>query len=287
MKTPTSAEDFSGWIGRSEVKTDVLESTRVIALEAALGRTNGFQIGDPLPPLRHWLYFWDPVPPAELGTDGHPRVGSFMPPSSLPRRMWAGGRLQLISPLHLGDAVERRSIIMKIEAKGGRSGNLLFVTVQHELTGPGGLAIIEEQDIVYRDIVASGSSADAPTDTVPAAWRKTTVVDPVLLFRYSALTMNGHRIHYDAAYARAVELYPELVVQGPLQATLLADLAQDRVGAPLRRFAFRGRGPAFSGRPLNLSGDPKGQGGTLWTDQGGSQLMTADFSCQRYEEMVP
>jgi 3-methylfumaryl-CoA hydratase len=270
------AEDFASWVGRQEQASDRLDATRTNALAAALGKPAALADGDPLPLLHHWLYFWDVRPPAGLGPDGHPARGGFLPPVPLPRRMWAGGRLSFFAPLHIGERATRTSTILKVEAKSGRSGDLVFVTVEHRLQGAAGLALIEEQDLVYRGAAAPGSIPAPAADVTPAAaWRETIDPDSVLLFRYSALTMNGHRIHYDRPYAIGDEAYPGLVVHGPLQATLLLDLAARNLTAPIASFDFRGLSPAFDGAPLHICGEPVANGVTVWTEQGGARNMVA------------
>jgi 3-methylfumaryl-CoA hydratase len=271
------SDDFSAWVGKQEHLTDVLEPARSNALRAALGETEALAAGAELPLLHHWLYFWNVQPPTALGVDGHPAKGGFLPPVSLPRRMWAGGRLKFHAPLVLGETVTKTSTILKVEAKSGKSGNLVFVTVEHTLTGAQGLAVTEEQDIVYREPAAAGSIA-APQDgseAPAAAWRREVDPDPVLLFRYSALTMNGHRIHYDRPYAMDEEAYPALVVHGPLQATLLADLAVRNRPERISTFDFRGMSPAFDGVTLHVCGEATDAGASLWTQQGGTKNMTA------------
>jgi 3-methylfumaryl-CoA hydratase len=274
------SEDFSAWVGRSESRVDVLEAARTNALRAALGETGALADGAALPLLHHWLYFWDVKPPEGLGPDGHPAKGGFLPPVPLPRRMWAGGRLKFLAPLKVGERVTRTSTILKVEAKSGKSGSLVFVTVLHELSGAAGLAIREEQDLVYREPAAPGATpaaaAEAPAPT--AAWRRDVFPDTVLLFRYSALTMNGHRIHYDRPYAMDEEAYPGLVVHGPLQATLLADLGARNLQAPVTGFDFRGQQPAFDGTSLHVCGDPAEGGGALWTEQAGRKSMVATIT---------
>jgi 3-methylfumaryl-CoA hydratase len=275
------SEDFSAWVGKSEQLVEVLEPARSNALRAALGETEPLAAGAELPLLHHWLYFWNVQPPAGLGIDGHPAKGGFLPPVSLPRRMWAGGRLKFHAPLLLGDTVTKTSTILKIEAKSGKSGDLVFVTVEHKLAGGQGLAITEEQDIVYREPAAGTVPAPVDTGEVPAAaWHRAVDPNTVLLFRYSALTMNGHRIHYDRPYAMGEEAYPALVVHGPLQATLLADLAVKNLGGKrLASFGFRGMSPAFDGTTLHVCGEASEGGASLWTQQGGTQNMTATVTC--------
>ena len=270
-------EDYAQWIGRTEEHRDVLEPARSNALLTALGGQGTGKPGEALPWLHHWLYFWDVRPPAALGEDGHPARGGFLPPVALPRRMWAGGRLTFHAPLMLGDQVSRSSAIVKVEAKSGRSGSLVFVTVEHRLSGSAGLAIVEEQDLVYREAAASGAVPlpDAAALAPDAEWQAEIFPDPVLLFRYSALTMNGHRIHYDRPYAIDEEAYPALVVHGPLMATILAAHAATHLAMPLRSFDFRGQSPAFAGIPLHVRGDPVEGGGSLYTAQGGSKRMVA------------
>jgi len=275
------SEDFSAWVGKSEELVDVLEPARSNALRAALGETEPLAAGAELPLLHHWLYFWNVQPPAGLGPDGHPAKGGFLPPVSLPRRMWAGGRLKFHAPLTLGETVTKTSTILKVEAKSGKSGDLVFVTLEHKLTGGRGLAITEEQDIVYREPAAAGSiTGPIETGEAPAAaWRREIDPNSVLLFRYSALTMNGHRIHYDRPYAMGEEAYPALVVHGPLQATLLAGLAVKNLGKPLATFDFRGMSPAFDGTTLHVCGEASEGGASLWTQQGGTKSMTATVTC--------
>lgn len=275
------SDNLSAWIGKREQVVDVLEPSRTNALRAALGETAPLAPGAPLPLLHHWLYFWDVRPPEGLGADGHPARGGFLPSVPLPRRMWAGGRLRFLRDLKVGERVSRTSTILRIEAKSGRSGDLVFVTVQHEIAGEAGAAVIEEQDLVYRDAAKPGSIA-GPTGVASAPtapWRREVFPDAVLLFRYSALTMNGHRIHYDLPYAMDEEAYPGLVVHGPLQATLLAQLGADKLAGPIASFEFRGMSPSFGGAPLNVCGEATPTGAKLWTEQGGVQNMTATITC--------
>jgi 3-methylfumaryl-CoA hydratase len=266
-------DDFSAWVGRSETRQDRLDPARTNVLRAALGEAPDLVAGDPLPPLCHWLYFWEARTPEQTGADGHAKRGAFLPPVPLPRRMWAGGRLLFRAPLRLGDPVERTSTIRSIEHKSGRSGALTFVTVVHRVEGPEGLAIEEEQDLVYRE--PDGAPALAQDDVPVEAPAETVEPDPVLLFRYSALTMNSHRIHYDAPYAVGEEGYPGLVVQGPLQATLLARLAARRLGRPLASFRFRGTAAAIVGRRLDLHAEPAVPGLDLFASQSGRRTMVA------------
>jgi 3-methylfumaryl-CoA hydratase len=274
------SEKYADSVGRSESRTDRLEPARSNALRAALGDETPLGAGHALPLLHHWLYFWDVKAPAGLGPDGHPARGGFLPPVTLPRRMWAGGRLTFHAPLVLGEEVTRTSTILKVEAKSGKSGELVFVTVEHLLSGAVGLAITEQQDLVYREAAARGSiSAPAANTAAPSApWHEQLMPDTVLLMRYSALTMNGHRIHYDRPYAMDVEAYPGLVVHGPMQATVLVDLGSRHSGRPITSFAYRGQSPAFDGTLVHVCGEPTDEGASLWTEQGGVKNMVATIS---------
>lgn len=267
--------EFEAWIGRTQQASDRLDPARSNALDVALGGTGGLDVGAPLPLLHHWLSFWDVKPPSALGADGHPAKGGFLPPVPLPRRMWAGGRLAFYQPLLLGDQVQRTSTIVAVKEKTGRTGTLVFVTVLHELDAGQGVAVSEEQDLVYRAPATEALAAPVAAPAPQASWQEAVDPDPVLLFRYSALTMNGHRIHYDRPYAIAEEAYPGLVVHGPLQATLLLSLAARRLDRPVTHFEFRGQQPAFDGLPLHVCGEPTAEGADLWTQQGGAKNMVA------------
>ncbi len=237
-------------LGRTSAWRGVLDPFPARALAAALDHRELPRAGDPLPPFWHHLYGHEPVRAADTGPDGHRATGSFLPKSDLPRRMWAGGRLRFFAPLRLGERVRRTSRIARIQPKRGRSGRLLFVTVEHLWEGERGPALVEEQDIVYREPVPL---SEPPRFTPPADLETTRrwLPDEVLLFRYSALTYNGHRIHYDQRYARQVEGYPDLVVHGPLIATLMLELVREvRPDVRLVRFDFRARAPLFVRRPL-------------------------------------
>ena len=233
-------------IGRTETKQDTVWPPLVRGLAATLGVPEPERV---LPPLWHWSLFQDWVPPEGIGPDGHPRRGGFLPPvHDLPRRMWAGGRLVFHAPLVVGEVVTRTSTIQSVTEKHGSSGRLVFVTVLHEIAGVSGPAITEEQDLVYRGTEGSAVKSGTAVAPVASVAARTVRPDPVLLFRYSALTRNGHRIHYDADYVRNVEGYPGLIVHGPLQATWLCALA----GEGVRHFSFRGQRPAFAGNNLVL-----------------------------------
>lgn len=267
--------EFEDWIGRSISVTDVLEPARSNALDVALGGEGAGRAGDALPLLHHWLYFWDVKPPQGLGVDGHPAKGGFLPPVPLPRRMWAGGRVSFVKPLLLGQTVTKTSTIIAIKEKTGSTGRLVFVTVRHDLDAGDGVAVSEEQDLVYREPASAMLPAPAAAPAPDALWREEVNPDSVLLFRYSALTMNGHRIHYDRSYAMEEEAYPGLVVHGPLQATLLVLLAARHLDAPVTGFDFRGQQPAFDGVPLHVCGQATEDGAEVWTQQGAGKNMVA------------
>jgi 3-methylfumaryl-CoA hydratase len=235
-------------------------------MQMTLDRPATLAQGDLLPPLWHWLYFLRSAPLGALGRDGHPAKGGFLPPVSMPRRMWAGGRFGFHSPLKIGEDVEKRSTIRDVRLKQGRSGALCFVTVRHEVDAADGeTAFWEEHDIVYREDPAP-DAAPRLTDFVGDAWHQTERVTPseVMLFRYSALTFNGHRIHYDRDYARDVEGHAGLVVHGPLIAMLLMDLAQrSRDHALPKTFEFRAASPLFDTAPFTLHASQDGDTTTL------------------------
>ena len=257
------------WIGRTERHIDTTTATPVAALAATLDRDDAPPLpGTDLPPLWHWLYFLPLAPQHQIGPDGHPQRGGFLPPVPLPRRMWAGGRLEFHQPLRVGEAIERDSRITDVSVKHGRSGSLVFVTVQHLISKAAGLAITEEHDIVYRDAPAPGAPAPTP-QAAPSGetFSRLITPDPVLLFRYSALTFNGHRIHYDRPYVTGVEGYPGLIVHGPLIATLLLDLLRREMpAARVKRFDFKALRPVFDIHKFTVCGHNDGSGRVaLWT----------------------
>ena len=253
------------WIGRTETRTDQVTLAPMAALTATLDRDDPPpQTGDPLPPAWHWLYFLPIHRHSELGEDGIVKRGGFLPPVPLPRRMWAGNRLEFHQPLHAGDTVSRVSRIADVRFKEGRTGPMVFVMVRHEIHNALGLALTEEHDIVYR--APAGGTAEPPTAPSNAEWKREIRPDEVLLFRYSALTFNGHRIHYDRRYAMEVEGYPGLVVHGPLITTLLLDLLRRHVPeGRLTRFTTRAVSPLFDTAPFLVCGGPdEGEGIRVW-----------------------
>lgn len=269
------------WIGRTERHDDQITLTPVAALAATLDRDDSApRAGDPLPPLWHWLYFLPLHRQSELGPDGHASRGGFLPPVPLPRRMWAGGRLVFHRPPMLGSTVTRTSTVGDVKVKTGRSGTLAFVLVCHEVTDANGALLSEEHDIVYRANPQPGDPAPAPQPAPgDAQWSREIVADATLLFRYSALTFNGHRIHYDLPYVTQVEGYPGLVVHGPLIATLLVDLLRRNLpDAFVKSFDFKAVRPTFTPHTFRVSGalDADGKTVRLWAqDHEGWLTMTA------------
>ena len=267
----TSLDGLQAWIGRSETVRDQIGATPVNALNATLDHpTMPVEAGAPLPPLWHWLYFLPLHRQSEIGPDGHARRGGFLPPVPLPRRMWAGRQFEFRAPVRVGDAVERTSTIADVSVKEGRTGKLVFVKVRHDLrcNGSAEPAIVEFHDIVYREAKRPGDVEPPPQAAeVGARWQREIVPDDVLLFRYSALTFNGHRIHYDRKYVTEVEGYPGLIVHGPLIATLLMDLVRRNApDADIATFRFKAVRPTFDLNPFRVNGQLQADGSTvkLW-----------------------
>lgn len=266
---------YGDYVGRSEVREDRFDLRLAEGLAATLGRD--LAPGD-LPPLWHWLLFQDWRKPDGIGPDGHPKRGGFLPPvHDLPRRMWAGGRVVFEDQgLRVDDRVTRTSTIKAVEEKAGGSGRLVFVTVEHVLEGPRGKVLTEEHDIVYRGTEGAAVKAAPAAPAWPDATVAQVTPDALMLFRYSALTGNGHRIHYDLPYVTQVEGYPGLVVHGPLQATLMASHAVE-MGGRIRRFVYRGRRPAIHDHALSILGRREGGMIRLETrDDSGATCMQAE-----------
>jgi 3-methylfumaryl-CoA hydratase len=268
---PALLAQLQQWNGRTETLHDLITPAPLRAMAATLDRDDPPpQTGTPVPFLWHWLFFLPHHRQSEIGPDGHAKRGGFLPPVPLPRRMWAGGRLSWVAdnPLRVGDGVQRLSTIRSVTHKSGRTGDLLFVLVQHQVRNAQGLSLTEEHDIVYR--AAAQATDPVPTPTAAeagAAWQRQVEPDDVLLFRYSALTFNGHRIHYDRRYVTEVEGYPGLIVHGPLIASLLMDLLRRHApDAFVTRFEFKAVRPTFDLHPLRLNGQPSADGKTvrLW-----------------------
>ena len=241
-------------------QSDVMDPARAQAMQVTLGHAPSLQKGDALPPFFHQLYFWTPKPPDDLGRDGHPKVGGLIPDMGLPRRMWAGGRLKFAAPLRLGTQAARVSTCEAVTRKEGRTGPLAFVTLRHDIWQDDVLCLSEWQDLVYRADPTGDAPRPtpimAPTDEEMSVQRR---FDATVLFRYSALTFNGHRIHYDQPYARTVEGYDGLVVHGPLLAQHLMLQAQDAFGS-LSTFSFRATAPVMHSETATFCQ----KGRTLW-----------------------
>jgi 3-methylfumaryl-CoA hydratase len=265
------------WVGKTETASARVTPTPVAALSATLDMDNPApHPGDAVPPLWHWLFFLPIHRQSELGPEGHAIKGDFLPPVPLPRRMWAGGRFEFHHRLRVGETIARRSRIIDVQHKVGHTGPLVFVVVRHEISNAKGIALTEEQDIVFRDHSKPGDSTPV-TQSAPAdsAWERVVRPDDVLLFRYSALTFNAHRIHYDRRYATEAEGYPGLVVHGPLIATMLLDLLRRNMpDARLARFTFRSVTTLFDTGPFSLCGKPESGGKTisLWAKNSRDRL---------------
>jgi 3-methylfumaryl-CoA hydratase len=264
----TTTEEHQSWIGRSETLADTAYPTPVIALTATLDHPAADEVdGTPLPPLWHWLYFLPKHRQSEIGADGHAKRGGFLPPIALPRRMWAGSQFEFRTPIRVGDRIVRTSTIDNVTTKEGRTGKLVFVKVRHEVRANDASdpALVEFHDIVYRE-ARRPDDIDPPPQAAPegALWQREIVPDDVLLFRYSALTFNGHRIHYDRQYVTQVEGYPGLIVHGPLIATLLLDLLRRQMpDADVASFRFKAVRPTFDLNPFHVSGLPQADGKTI------------------------
>ncbi|EFL87550.1 MaoC family dehydratase N-terminal domain-containing protein [Ahrensia sp. R2A130] len=274
------------WIGSSRTVTDTIDARRARLMEATLDREPQATTGDALPPFWHYIYFNDEIPASRLKEDGHERLGGFLPPVDLPRRMWAGGRVEIYQPLRIGQQATKTSTVTDITLKSGRSGALCFVTVEHRFEADGEPCFTETQNIVYREMPSS--------DTIPPAgkpapedpqFHKLATTDPVMLFRYSALIFYGHRIHYDIDYTRDVEGYPGLVVHGPLSVALLTDMAvAQNPQRRLRSFDIRAHSPIFCGDPVHLELCDDGDAVTSWarTEDGTlSMAVTAQFDAEQ------
>jgi len=315
-----SFDHLKAWIGRTETQTDIASEAPLIRLAATLDHIAPPWLEGHVPPLGHWLYFLPHARESDIGPDGHPKRGGFLPPVDLPRRMWAGGQFEFLAPIPIGAVMTRRSTVANIQHKIGRSGEMVFVKVTHEILAGSSAAVREVHDIVYRELPAAGNGlspphppfepgagsvllpegrrdAAAPSPLAERAgvrrdsdrhadlsnlipeFQREIVPDPVLLFRYSALTFNGHRIHYDRSYCEKVEGYPGLVVHGPLTATLLMDLyLRQRPGAAVRSFRFRAKRPLFDTHAFTVCGaHSEGEARLCAVDHNGFVAMTAEL----------
>lgn len=269
-------EKLQQWVGRRREMEDFAAPWPVAALSATFDEDDPVpRMGDAVPPLWHWLYFLEIARQSGIGPDGHAERGDFLPSLPLPRRMWAGSRLTFEGePLRIGETIKRVSEIKAVEAKSGSTGQMVFVTVLHTISGPRGVSCLEEHDIVYREAAKPGEqqrpAKPAPSD---AAWSKTLMPDPVLLFRFSALTFNGHRIHYDQPYVTGVEGYPGLIVHGPMMGMLQLELGRrSHPQKTVKGFEFRALSPAFANAPIMVGARGDSDGSlTTWVanDKGG------------------
>ena len=250
---------YADWVGNTRTVEDYISSTPARLLQMTLDDAAApLADGDPLPPAWHWCYFPEAAPQATLGADGHPPRGGFLPPVALPRRMFAGGRLTFPAPLRIGAPARQTAEVASVVEKEGRSGRLCFVTARYATEQDGAVRIEEERDFVYRE---EGAAPPAPASVAPpaapeGAWSRAVTPDPVMLFRYSALTFNGHRIHYDRPYVTEVERYPGLIVHGPLIATLLLEVVRLNQERPVAAFSFRARAPLFDMAPFRVVATP-------------------------------
>ena len=268
------------WTGKTRVEDDLIAARHARLMAATVDFANPGQINDgaPLPPLWHWIYFLEGLPPGQLGRDGHPARGGFLPPVPLDNRMWAGGRLAFLAPVPIGARVRKTSRVLAVDHKTGRAGDLVFVTVLHELTAMSGeLLVREEHDIVYKNASppapGTGDAEPLPADARCRSFAPTSTT----LFHYSALTFNGHRIHYDQDYCRDVEGYDNLVIHGPLTATMLASFAEEAGDRRLREFSYRGLRPALLGETLTLVAEVTGKTAVL------SARLASGATCMRAE----
>ena len=276
----TNAVDVSAlepWLGRTEESEDRVTPHVVRGLRAVFDDDTPVAEGDPLPNAWHWLFNHAAAPQSQLGPDGHPRRGGFLPPIELPRRMWAGSDVSFEAPIRVGDRIRRRSTIASITPKSGSTGTLVFVVVRHDITSDSGGRVVDLQRIVYREAAAPGAAQ--PRGEAPAAAPEFSMrmdPDPVMLFRFSALTFNGHRIHYDHPYATQVEGYRGLVVHGPLLAlAMLENLRRHRPGAAVRQFAFTPRRPVTTPGVITACGRRDGDAWDLWVESEGAAASVA------------
>lgn len=268
-------DNFKAWIGKKETIYDFSTAHPTAMMQAMLNQPNK-QFNE-VPHLYHWFYFLPVVDSAELAEDGHPKKGHFLPPIPFPKRMWAGGRLQFLIPIRLNQNIRRESEIINVDLKHGKSGDMYFVTVKHSIFAEDQLAIIEEHDIVYREATNHVPATPVKNETASTpkaySYKKQFSVDHTLLFRYSAITFNAHRIHYDHPYATQVEAYPGLIVHGPLLATLLLHtFKQENPDKEINSFEFRAVSPVFDFDTFSICGDVQQNNAELWIEKSDSHL---------------
>lgn len=260
------------WIDKTQSDSETLSQTTVRQFAATFDRDWSCAPGDKAPLLIHLCLAQPIAPMSALGRDGHPALGGFLPPVPLPRRMWAGGAFEFHGPIRIGETVTRHSTIKDVTMKQGRTGALCFVTVEHNISSDGRAVLTERQDIVYRDMSPAPKPNADPEPAPAGTHRKVIDPTPTLLFRYSALTFNGHRIHYDKEFCAGTEGYPGLVVHGPMQATMLCQMAADIWGTPPATFRFRSLSPLFDNTDMTLNAREHGKGLTLWTARTGGPV---------------
>ncbi|MBL8674372.1 MAG: MaoC family dehydratase N-terminal domain-containing protein [Rhodospirillales bacterium] len=274
--TDDALAHYRTWIGRTQSQDDLATAYPARALAATLDLDESPPAaGDEVPPYWHMLYFLEAAPASRIGADGHPQRGGFLPPVALPRRMYAGTRLEFGRPLRIGERIRRESTIKSVEGKTGASGDMVFVTIRHVVSGEDGPALIEEQDVVYREAPAAGAKPAAPKPApVDATWRRVVTPDPVMLFRLSALLFVGHRIHYDLPYVTGVEGYPGLLVHGPLMGLLQLELARrSNPSKRVARYDFRALSPVFHTAPFSVAARAEADGTvTTWIANGAGGL---------------
>ncbi len=283
MNTNSLDSDYlSQWIGHKQSIEEILSAEPLLRMAATLDKEpRQLVVGDEVPALWHWAYFLTPTRASELGRDGHAALGDFLPPVPLPRRMWAGSKLDFIQPLRVGDLAREESSIRDVTVKQGRTGNLCFVEVEHCIFVGEQLRLSETHNIVYRDVKQAGEESvlppEAPNDS---QWSREVIPTSTLLFRYSATTFNAHRIHYDLDFCRLQEGYPGLVFHGPLTATLLLELAlENNPGASIKSCDFRAYGPLFDNAPFTLNGKMDGNKAEMWAANADNRLaMKASLS---------
>jgi len=268
-------DHLSQWIGKKETLEETISAVPLLRMAATLDREpQEIVVGDDVPALWHWVYFLAPTRASELGRDGHAALGDFMPPVPLPRRMWAGGKFKFIKPLHVGDLARKESTIRDVSVKQGRTGKLCFVEVEHCISVDGEIRFSETHNIVYRDEKQPGEDKILPPEAPQnPEWTRAVIPNSTLLFRYSALTFNGHRIHYDLDFCREQEGYPGLVFHGPLTATLLLELAlENNPGRLLKFYEFKALSPLFDNAPFSLNGKMDGTKVDMWASNADNRL---------------
>ncbi len=270
------------WVGRTEVRNGTADAWPVEGLRALLDEPGACANGMTAPSLVQWLYFAPTVGQSQIGEDGHPKRGGFLPPVEFPRRMWASSDITFHAPIRLGDPLKKTAEIADISLKQGESGALVFVKVANRYESGGTLVLEETQMLVYRDLPPAGAATPVGKQVPQAAlWSVPHRPDEAMVFRYSAVTFNAHRIHYDLAYATGVEGYPGVIVQGQLLATLMLRACEAHGSGRIRRFNFRGVQPVFAGEAVHAEGQARAGGYDLWIRDGAGGLrMTGDVELE-------